>query len=106
EVVERQGALDQVDGEVVDGAGAAVERPHRQRHGDPEDEPADAPYGALAEARLAPAGEEEQVDEQESNHDPDQGDDGHALTLRRTRSRGRHRPGGAATPHTTSTHPR
>ena len=71
EVVERQRALDQVDGRVVDRALAAVERPHRQRDDEPEQQPADAPGDALAEARLAPAGEEQQVDEQQRDDDDD-----------------------------------
>jgi MFS family permease len=107
EVVERQRALDQVDGQVVDRTVSAVERPQWQGDRHAEHEPADAPGRALAEAGLAAAGEEQQVDEQERGDDREQhGELGHALRLRGRRSRARSTPRAAAAPRTTSTRPR
>ena len=66
EVVERERALDQVDGGVVDRVLGRGEQPHRDRHEQRQDQPADARKRRLAEARLAPAREDLHVDEAEA----------------------------------------
>ena len=109
EVVERQRALDQVDGQVVDGAVAAVERPQRQRHGDARARTSRCSMTALSrKLGSRPRAKKQQVDEQERHRRPRSRRRAmrHALRLRRTRSRGRRRPAAAATPRTTSTRPR
>jgi hypothetical protein len=65
EVVERQRALDQVDGRVVDRRGGVAQRGDDRRHEQAEHQPADRPDHALAERGLAPAREQQQVDEQQ-----------------------------------------
>jgi hypothetical protein len=65
QVVERERALDQVHGRVDHGVVAAAEEPHQRRHRQAEDQPPDRPDRPLAEARLAPAGKEAEVDEEE-----------------------------------------
>ncbi len=72
EVVERQRALDEVDGDVVDRVLAAVEHQHDSGHAEPEQQPADRPRHALAERRLAAAREEAQVDEQQHDQHEDE----------------------------------
>ena len=68
QVVERERALDQVDREVLDGVVAAPDRPDHEHRKEAEHEPADRPDRALAEARLAPAGEQPEVGPQERDH--------------------------------------
>ena len=73
EVVERECALDQINGDVVDAVGAAGEQDHGDRHQQSEDQPADAPNDCLFARRLAAARKDEQVNEQEcaDDHDDD-----------------------------------
>ena len=77
EVVQRERALDQVDRRVVDRGVGAVEEQQRDGDQEREHEPADAPHHALAEARLATAREDLEVDEQQNDdrgRDPGEGD--------------------------------
>ena len=73
EVVERERALDQVDGGVEHRVLAALVGPHRERGRQAQHEPADRPPCRLLEARLAPAREEVQVEpeEEEEGRDKD-----------------------------------
>ncbi len=74
QVVERERALDEVDGRVGDRVVLAGQHEHHDRGEQRDDEPADAPDHALAEARLAPAREEVQVDPEEDDRRDGQDD--------------------------------
>ena len=100
EVVERERALDEVDGEVADAVVAARVERHRDRDEHAEDEPADAPDDALAERRLAVAREQEEVDEQQRDDDRDDDEDG-----RRDRRRARRAAAGLSGGRLTGTTP-
>ena len=109
QVVERQRALDEVDGrvgdEVVEPVG--VEDQQRQAGEHRHHQPADAPHHALAEARLAAAREEVQVDPQQEDRDRRQRGPRASISRRRRRcSPARRRPRAAGGPRTTSTRPR
>jgi hypothetical protein len=65
QVVERQRALDEVDRGVRDRVRAALEEQYRDRREQGQRQPADRPDDRLAEAGLAPAREEVEVQGQE-----------------------------------------
>ena len=65
QVVERERALDEVDGRVGDRVLGPLEQEHRDRRQQRQHEPPDRPDDRLAEAGLAPAREEVQVEGKE-----------------------------------------
>ena len=111
EVVERQRALDEVDGDVVDAVLAAVERDDDAGDGEAEHEPAERPAHALGERRLTAAREEVQVEPQQREQHDDQPAEFVELhlvrsartTRRRRPRRARRRRRAAGRPRTTST---